>query len=189
MTPLRTTALALAFATSLFSPALAQDQAAAPATAAQAPTITITLSADAANPPAPRMGDRIRFHSVIRNEGTAPIHGLVSWVSLVQIDKGREQPVDLEDWSAHKADVVAGLVPGATRETDWPFRLIQDGTYRVVVSATAADTGALVASNMLTFTVAPKPVVESVRVIPIGAGIPLLLMIVFFFRRRRGASV
>lgn len=26
----------------------------------------------------------------------------MAWISLVEIDPGNEQPVDLEDWSAHK---------------------------------------------------------------------------------------
>ncbi len=68
-----------------------------------------------------------------------PVDGLIAWISLVQIDKGKEQPVDLEDWSAHKAVTAASLAPGQSLETDWPMRLIQAGTYRVVVSAVSRE--------------------------------------------------
>ncbi|HVI90437.1 MAG TPA: hypothetical protein VM659_19190, partial [Dongiaceae bacterium] len=81
------------------------------------------------------MGDRLNFHSIIRNAGNAPIEGVVAWLSLVQIDTGQEQPIDLEDWSAHKAVTVATLAPGQMFQADWPMRLIQAGNYRIVVSA------------------------------------------------------
>ena len=69
-------------------------------------------------PPRLQHGDR-RWHRCL--------DGVIAWISLVQTDRGKEQPVDLEDWSAHKAAVAAGLVPGETIHTDWPMRLIQSG--------------------------------------------------------------
>lgn len=171
----------------LAAPLCASAQTAAPAP--QQPQISITLTADSANPADPQMGDQISFDSVIANDGPGPVHGLVAWVSLVQIDPGHEQPVDLEDWSAHKAETAPVITPGQTVKADWPFRLIKDGTYRVVVSAATRDGQQLVASNMLTFTVRPKPVVESARVLPIAFGIPLLLGLAILFRRRRGARI
>lgn len=130
------------------------------------------------------MGDHLRFHSVIRNDGTGPIDGLIAWVSLVQVDKGKEQPVDLEDWSAHKAVTVATLAPGKTLETDWPMRLIQAGHYRVVVSAVSRNGAELTASPFADFKVRQKPVVESRRVLPIAFGIPVLLAGMMFWRGR-----
>jgi hypothetical protein len=87
---------------------------------------------------------------------------------------GKEQPVDLEDWSAHETVTAASLAPGENLETDWPIRLIQSGTYRVVVSVTRDSVG-LTASPFADFTVCQKPVVESQRVLPVVFGIPLVL--------------
>lgn len=161
------------------------------ASAAFANSLSIDLQPGADNPPTPQMGDHLSFHTVIRNEAGAPVDGLIAWISLVQIDKGKEQPVDLEDWSAHKAVTVTTLAPGKAFETNWPMRLIQSGNYRVVISAVSRNGTDLVASPFADFTVRPKPVVESRRVLPIAFGIPLLIGGAAFWqlrRRRRQSS-
>ncbi len=147
--------------------------------------LVITLAADQANPGDPTMGDRLRFHSVIANGGESPLEGLVAWISLVEVDLGREQPVDLEDWSAHKAVTGARLAPGARLETEWPMRLIQDGDYRVVISATDRGGQEVYTSPVVQFHVTRKPVVESARILPVAIGIPLLIAGVIGWRRWR----
>ncbi len=155
------------------------------ASAASAESLSVDLRPNGGNPAAPQMGDNLSFHTAIRNDGTTPVDGLIAWISLVQIDKGREQPVDLEDWSAHKAITAASLAPGQTLETDWPMRLIQAGKYRVVVSAVSRHSAGLVASPFADFTVRQKPVVESQRVLPVALGLPLLIAGAMFWRRWR----
>jgi hypothetical protein len=157
--------------------------------AASAGTLSIDLEPAAGNPASPQMGDTLSFHTVIRNDAATPVDGLIAWISLVQIDKGKEQPVDLEDWSAHKAVTAASLAPGQTIETDWPMRLIQAGTYRVVISAVSRDAGGLAASPFADFTVRQKPMVESRRVLPVALGLPLLIGIGMLWRREwRGTA-
>jgi len=151
---------------------------------AWASPLSVDLAAAPSNPASPQMGDHLGFHTAIRNGGTAPIDGLIAWISLVQIDKGKEQPVDLEDWSAHKAVTAASLAPGASLQTDWPMRLIRAGTYRVIVSAVSRHSANLTASPFADFTVRQKPVVESRRVLPIIFGIPLLLIGMMLWRRK-----
>jgi len=151
---------------------------------AWASSLGVELTAASSNPRSPRMGDNLSFHTVIRNDGPTPIDGLIAWISLVRIDKGNEQPVDLEDWSAHKAVTAARLAPGEAVRTDWPMRLIQAGTYRVIVSAVSRDSANLTASPFADFTVRRKPVVESRRVLPVAIGIPLLLGGLMFWRWR-----
>lgn len=155
------------------------------ASAAPAESLSVDLRPGGGNPEAPQMGDNLSFHTAIRNEGTTPVEGLIAWISLVQIDKGKGQPVDLEDWGAHKAVTAASLAPGQTLETDWPMRLIQAGKYRVVVSAVGRDSAGLVASPFADFTVRPKPVVESRRVLPVALGLPLLIAGAMLWRRRQ----
>jgi len=147
--------------------------------------LSISLEAAATNPASPQMGDTLSFHSIIRNDGASPVDGVIAWISLVRVDKGQEQPVDLEDWSAHKAVTAARVKPGETIETDWPMRLIQAGRYRVVISAASRAGSALTASPFADFTVRRKPVVDSDRVLPIAFGVPLLLVGVMVWRRKR----
>lgn len=150
--------------------------------------LSISLEPASANPASPQMGDHLRFESVIRNTGTASVDGLIAWISLVQVDKGKEQPVDLEDWSAHKAVTAAALDPGGTIRTDWPMRLIQAGHYRVVVSAATRKGQELTASPFADFTVRQKPVVESQRVLPVALGIPVLIGVAMGLRRRKSTG-
>lgn len=154
--------------------------------ATRAGDLSASLAPAAGNPTSPQMGDRLSFHSVIRNGGAQPAEGLIAWISLVQIDRGKEQPVDLEDWSAHKAVTAASLAPGAILETDWPMRLIQSGQYRVVISVVSRNAQGLTASPFADFHVRPKPVVESRRVLPVAVGIPLALIGLLLWQRRPG---
>jgi hypothetical protein len=149
----------------------------------------ISLAPDRANPPSPQMGDWLTFHSVIENGGSRAASGVVAWISLVQVDPGQEQPVDLEDWSAHKAVTQALLRPGQQVKVEWPMRLINSGAYRVVISAVDRETGHVMTSPFVDFTVRRKPVVESGRILPVAFGVPAIvlgLMVWGRYRQRRG---
>jgi hypothetical protein len=153
----------------------------------EAARLDIALSPDRGNPSSPQMGDHMRFVSVIRNAGDAAAHGLVAWISLVEVDPGHEQPMDLEDWSAHKAVTRATLAPGAQVTVRWPMRLIQAGDYRVVISAVERDTPHIITSPFIDFRVRQKPVVESQRILPVALCVPLVLggLLAWRLRRRR----
>lgn len=155
-----------------------------PAQAAR--SVELSLVPAANNPAKPEMGNWLHFRSVVKNSGNTPLTGLVLWISLVQVDPGREQPVDLEDWSAHKAAVLASLKPGEAAPVDWPMRLIQAGNYRVVVSAAERNARALFTSPFVSFHVRRKPTVESKRILPVAIGIPLLIAGYAAWRLRRG---
>ena len=142
---------------------------------ASAAGIDLQVKSDPANPPSPTMGDWMHFDSVITNTGKQPVEGLVAWISLVEVTPGKEQPMDLEDWSAHKAVTGTSLEPGQVLETRWPMRLIQSGDYRVVISVTGHTDKTVFTSPTLQFHVAQKPVVESARILPIAVGMPLLI--------------
>jgi hypothetical protein len=161
-------------------PALAQAPPAMP--------LSIAIAPAGDNPSAPRMGDRLSFRTTIRNEGTAAVHGVIGWIALLRTDPGQEQPIDLEDWSAHKAITLTSLAPGQSVATDWPMRLISAGTYRVVVSAATPEGAALTSSPFADFTVRAKAVVESGRVLPVAIGLPLLLGACMLATARRRAA-
>jgi hypothetical protein len=153
-------------------------------------SVTIDLRPDGDNPPSPAMGDHLRFSSTITNAGATPIEGLVAWISLVEIDAGNEQPVDLEDWSAQKAVTGAVLNPGQSLKTDWPMRLIKGGDYRVVVSITDRGGRQVITSPIVQLHIRQKPVLQAGRVLPVAVGVPLLVISLMIFNksisRRRG---
>jgi len=150
--------------------------------------LRISIAPDHGNPASPQMGDRLRFHTAIQNDGHATQEGVLAWISLVETDSGKEQPVDLEDWSAHKAVVSAALLPGQTVETIWPMRLIKAGSYRVVVSAMSRNGETLTASPFVDFTVRQKPVVESSRIVPVALGAPLFIAGLLIWRLRENRA-
>jgi hypothetical protein len=151
-------------------------------------TLNITLAPDQANPPSPQMGDWLKFHSVFSNLGAQVAHGIVAWISLVQVDPGLEQPVDLEDWSAHKAVTRSVLQPGQQVKVEWPMRLIQAGAYRVVISAVDRETGHVMTSPFVDFQVRRKPVVESGRILPVAFGVPAVVLGMMAWRVYRGRA-
>lgn len=158
------------------------------AVAAQ-PPLALDLRPDGENPSAPVMGDHLRFWSTITNTGVIPIKGLVAWISLVEIDPGNEQPVDLEDWSAQKAITGASLEPGRSLRTDWPMRLIKGGDYRVVVSVTDRGGRRVFTSPTVQFHVRRKPVLQAGRVLAVAIGVPLIfLLAVFCFQVKQRKS-
>ena len=154
------------------------------AVAAQTP-LALDLRSDGQNPSAPVMGDHLRFWSTITNTGAKPVEGLVAWISLVEMDPGNEQPVDLEDWSAHKAITGATLGPGESLRTDWPMRLIKGGDYRVVVSVTDRASETVSTSSTIHFHVLQKAVLETSRVLPVAAGVPLLIIGLMIFNKAK----
>ena len=138
--------------------------------------LTVNLRHDSHNSAAPTMGDHLRFWSTITNTGPKPLEGLVAWISLVEIDPGNEQPVDIEDWSAHKAITGAVLGPGQSLKTDWPMRLIKGGDYRVMVSATDRNSRTVFTSPIVEFHVRQKSVLQPGPILAVAVGVPLLII-------------
>lgn len=171
---------AFILAVSIQSVSATETQASASVTPTE---IQIQLSADKSNPKKPMMGDHMQFHSIISNHTGKPIEGLVGWISLVEVDKGNEQPVDLEDWSAHKAITGTTLNPDKPIKTSWPMRLIKSGDYRVVISVTDRHQNKVYTSDMLQFHVESKAVISSSRILPVAIGVPLLLLGLIGFRK------
>ncbi len=168
----------------LFIASLLSMLFASAAAAAHSP-LALSLSPDSGNPPAPTMGDHLRFWSTITNTSAWPLEGLVAWISLVEIDRGNEQPVDLEDWSAHKAIAGAALGPGQSLRTDWPMRLIKGGDYRVVISVTDRKSRNIFTSPTIEFHVRQKPMLHSGRILPVAAGVPVLMIGLIVFQKTR----
>ena len=67
------------------------------------------------------------------------------------------------------------------------MRLIQNGDYRVVISAAERHASRLDSSPFLDLHVRVKPTVESRRILPVAIGVPLLLGLIAGLRLRRRA--
>lgn len=153
------------------TPALASPRTCDPA----AEQLAVTVTPDPVARAAPRMGDRLVFHSMVANHRTVAAPGVVVWLTLLRLDAGHEQAMDLEDWSADKALSLDQLPSATVARRKWTLRLISPGTYRVLVSAATRDAPVPAIAASEVFTVASKSVVESARVLPVALGIPLVL--------------
>jgi len=134
-----------------------------------------------------KMGNKPIFDSQLINNGNKPLEGIVLYLSLVNLDKGKEYPVDLEDWSAQKAAHISILKPGKTYLEKWPMRLIQSGHYGLFVTAVFPDRNIPVISKIVHFNIAPKKTVVPSRIWPVALGMPLalLLLMTFLWARRK----
>ena len=65
------------------------------------------------------------------------------------------------------------------------MRLIKGGDYRVVVSVTDRGSNKVFTSPTLQFHVRQKPVLQAGRVLPVAAGVPLLIIGLLLFHRTR----
>jgi hypothetical protein len=44
--------------------------------------------------------------------GKTPVSGVIAWIGLLEVDPGKEQPVDLEDWSARETTTLPQIATG-----------------------------------------------------------------------------
>ncbi len=107
------------------------------------------------------------------------------WVSPVQLNCGKQRPVDPEVRRAHMAVVRASLAAGEKFGLAWSMQLMRASHYRVVISAEECTAPTIYASSFVDFTVRCKPTVESRRFQPVALGIPGLLGLYSVRRLRR----
>jgi hypothetical protein len=123
-----------------------------------------------------KMGDTPNFAGDITNLGPKPIHGLIGYLSLVSLEPGHEEPVDLEDWSAQKAIRIDHLYPGEIDARNWSMRLIKAGRFGVALTVVDPMDKKPVISELVPFEIQPKTTLASGRILPVAIGEPLLLL-------------
>lgn len=123
-----------------------------------------------------KMGDTPAFIGTVTNIGKQPLAGLVVYLSLVSLEPGNEQPVDLEDWSAQKAVRINLLSPGEINSQKWGMRLIQSGKYGIALTVVDPQEKRPIVSDLVPFDVHPKPTLASSRILPVAIGEPFLLL-------------
>jgi uncharacterized membrane protein len=136
-------------------------------------------------------GQYVRLPARITNTSGKPVKNVIAYVTLVETTKGQQAPVDLEDWSAHRAVRISSLAPGRSRNVSWDLRLIKGGYYVVYASAIEqGSTRASVGQEIPLFVTAHKNLNPG-GVLPVAIGVPVVAGLALFgpvFLRRRSFS-
>jgi hypothetical protein len=139
-----------------------------------------------------KMGETPAFSGSITNIGETPLEGLVVYLSLVSLKPGKEEPVDLEDWSAQRAIRIGRLLPGESSVHEWSMRLIQAGKFGVALTVVDPKEPQPIISPLVSFDIQPKRLLASKRILPVAIGEPLLLVALWgatsFFAGRMKSS-
>jgi hypothetical protein len=142
-------------------------------------------------PPAGTMeiGETPDFIGRVANVGKTPLHGLIIYLSLVSLEPGKEQPVDLEDWSAEKAVRIDRLLPGETKSHAWSIRLIQAGKFGVALTVVDPGEQKPIVSPLVQFEIQRKLLFESKWILSVAIGEPLLLLMVWLAINSSGGGI
>ncbi len=137
-------------------------------------------------------GQYVKLPATITNTSNGPVKDAVAYVSLVDVTKGQQAPVDLEDWSAHRAIIVPSLAPGQSKDVSWSLRLVKGGNYTVYAnSIVRGSTRASVGQEVPLF-VKTKQNLNPGGVLPVALGVPVVAGAAFFgpvFLRRKNLAV
>lgn len=119
-------------------------------------------------------GQYVKLPARITNTSNRPVKDIVAYVSLVDVKRGQPAPVDLEDWSAHRAVTIGSLAPGQSKGASWSLRLVKGGDY--VVYANAIERGSTRASvgQEVPLSVAAQRNLNPGGVLPVAIGVPLV---------------
>jgi hypothetical protein len=135
------------------------------------------------------MGDKITYTGTITNNSDKAVTDIIAYISLANVTKGQESPMDLEDWSANKAIKVDTIPPHGTYEGKWPMRLIDSGSYVAYVMVVDKNYDIPVSSSMSRLEIKRVLRLNPNNVLPVALGEPILIGTVFLFisfKRRRG---
>ncbi len=137
-------------------------------------------------------GDVTAFETVVTNVSDEPIESVVAAMNIINLDDGA--PVDPEDWSDERTQVIEGIKPGESIDLDWEVNAILDGEYAIYVVALSVpdgeeDTSRPAATTAIHLTVIAHTEVNPGGVLPVVIGTPIALSALWFglvaTRRRR----
>ena len=134
-------------------------------------------------------GQYIRLPAKISNVSDKPAKDIVAYVTLVEMTKGQKAPVDLEDWSAHRAVTIGSLASGQSRDVSWRLRLIKGGDYVIYANAIVNGSSRAAVGKEVHLTVTAHKNLNPGGVLPVALGVPVLagaaLFAPVFIRRRK----
>ncbi len=137
-------------------------------------------------------GQYVKLPARITNTTGEPVKEVVAYVTLVEITKGSQAPVDLEDWSAHRAITVGSLAPGQSTDVSWSLRLVKGGNYVVYANAIEQGSSRAATGPEVPLDVKAQKSLNPGGVLPVAIGVPLLAGFALFgpvVLRRRNLDV
>jgi hypothetical protein len=137
-------------------------------------------------------GQYVNLPATITNTSDNSIKDIVAYVTLVETTSGQQAPVDLEDWSAHRAATFGSLAPGATNNASWDLRLIKGGEYVVYAAAIEKGSSHAAVGPEVPLSVTAQKNLNPSGVLPVALGVPILvalaLFLPVFWRRKHSAT-
>lgn len=135
------------------------------------------------NPPfiQANMGDKITYTGTISNHSDKDVANIIAYISLANVTRGKEEPMDLEDWSANKAIKVDTIPPRGTYEGKWPMRLIDSGSYVAYITVVDKNYNIPISSTMSHLEIKRVLRLNPNNVLPVALGEPILIGFVFMF--------
>jgi hypothetical protein len=136
-------------------------------------------------------GQYVKLPARITNASKVPVKDVVAYVTLVEITKGQKAPVDLEDWSAHRAVTIGSLAPGHSRDASWSLRLVKGGHYVIYANAIEKGSSWAAVGQEVPLTVMAHKNLNPGGVLPVALGVPVLVGAALFgpvFARRRNLN-
>lgn len=151
---------------------------------AETPSIEIEIDKDNA---VMNVGDEIEFTTTVTNADDVETPGMVVAMNIINLRKG--DPVDPEDWSPERTQMLDPLAPGESAEQDWTVETVLDGEYMVYLTAivkpgTPEETTLPITSPGIHLTVAAFQDTNPGGVLPVALGMPIGLIVVAFLLRR-----
>ncbi len=119
-------------------------------------------------------GQYVKLPARITNTSGKPVKEVVAYVTLVEITKGSQAPVDLEDWSAHRAITVGSLAPGQSRDVSWSLRLVKGGNYVVYANAIEQGSSQAATGPEVPLDVKAQKNLNPGGVLPVALGVPVV---------------
>lgn len=121
-----------------------------------------------------KAGQYVKLPAKVTNTSNAPVKDVVAYVSLVDVTRGQQAPVDLEDWSAHRAVTIPTLAAGQSKDVSWSLRLVKGGDYVVYANAIAGGSTRASVGQEVPLTVTAQKNLNPGGVLPVAIGVPIV---------------
>jgi hypothetical protein len=127
-----------------------------------------------------KAGQYVKLPSTVTNTSNGPVKDVVAYVSLVDVTRGQQAPVDLEDWSAHRAVTIPTLAAGQSKDVGWSLRLVKGGDYIVYANAIAGGSTRASVGQEIPLSVTAQKNLNPGGVLPVAIGVPIIAGAVLF---------
>lgn len=123
-------------------------------------------------------GQYVKLPATVTNTSNKTVRDVVAYVSLVDVTRGQQAPVDLEDWSAHRAVTIPTLAPGQSKDVSWSLRLVKGGNYLVYANAIADGSTSAAVGQEVPLSVKAQKNLNPGGVLPVALGVPVIAGVV-----------